>query len=203
MSKRSGASKEAADFSATFARVCEIVDELKPDWHGHQEKGLEIRYRTGQALNGILGPPDQRLAYGQQVFEKVAEELHISRPELSWMRRFAFEFESLEVLGCQHPDCVYWAQVKEVLKQIRRRQRPKVKAEPRESHKVIRTLIKSVSAAAEAAKLLTSEGFTAEEEQRQQIRESLAELARALRNTGVDLLDTAFADELEVLSVAG
>jgi len=93
----------------------QLVNSLVKLWRRHEERGLELRWTTGQRLNVRLGLPTTRLAHGEEVLKKVAEQLQIAESELSRMRWFAHRFESVTTFREAHPEVRSWSKVKELL----------------------------------------------------------------------------------------
>jgi hypothetical protein len=98
------------------------LDQLAEMWASHQQRGLEIRFRTGKLLNEQFNAPSTRQARGAEVMKQAAERLRIALSELSRMRNFASLFESLEEFVRQHGTKT-WTEVKALL--------PKLKAKPK------------------------------------------------------------------------
>ena len=95
------------------------LTELTKLWSQHHRKGLEVRHQTGLLLNGEFGPPTVRQAYGSAKLKRYSARLRVAESELSRMRWFAKQFESLADLKARHPEVKTWTQVKELLVSLR------------------------------------------------------------------------------------
>jgi len=97
----------------------QLLGQLAEKWRSHHGVDLEIRHETGKLLNDHYGPPSKRQKRGEGVLKEAAERLQTDESELSRMRRFAFSFESVEVLKEKHPEATTWTAVKALLPKLK------------------------------------------------------------------------------------
>jgi len=95
------------------------LGQLAEKWRSHHGAGLEIRHETGKLLNDRYGPPSKRQKRGEEVLKQAVKLLQTDESELSRMRRFAFSFESVEVLKEKHPEATTWTAVKALLPKLK------------------------------------------------------------------------------------
>jgi hypothetical protein len=131
----------------------ELLAKLVELWSRHRRAGLEVRLATGQLLNEELGEPAGRQSYGDGVLKACAAKLGLAVSELSRMRCFAANYESLDDLAQRHPEVTTWTQVKSLLPALRCRKEgmesitkaPKADVVPTPSRTPVRRVIKTLS----------------------------------------------------------
>jgi len=125
----------------------QLIDELVALWHSHQERGLHLRWQTGDMLNRRLGPPDKRLAHGKQVLKTAAEKLQIGESEVSRMRWFAALFGSAKDFQEARPEVRSWTKVKKVLPDLIAARRGRKKTSPCRKNAVATRVLRSLTTA--------------------------------------------------------
>jgi len=95
-----------------------LLNELLPLWQDHQNRGLDLRHRTGARINAVYGPPTERQAYRGATLQRHSEMLGVSESDISRMRWFAHHFSSVEDLKTKHPTATSWTKVKTLIAQL-------------------------------------------------------------------------------------
>ncbi len=114
----------------TDLEVAELISQLTQLWTPHEDDGLRVRHSTGCRINDLIGPPSKRLRYGDGVLNQVADQIHVSRSELSRMRKLAEVYSDLDAFRVSHPKCNTWSQVKAHLATLVPTGSPKAVAPP-------------------------------------------------------------------------
>jgi hypothetical protein len=84
-------------------------------WQSHESDGIDLRFETGKFLLDMIGPPQHRQKYGNEVMLKVSVRLSVSVSELSRMRSFAHLCPNLAEFRETHPEHNSWTKIKALL----------------------------------------------------------------------------------------
>jgi hypothetical protein len=95
--------------------VARAIKQMADLWKPHQHQGITRRHEMGRLINRLIGPPTCRQKYGLGVTKRLSEELHISRPEISRLRKFAHHVVDLEEFLRDHGDLNSWTKIKQYL----------------------------------------------------------------------------------------
>jgi hypothetical protein len=140
------------------------LGELAQRWQSHDGNDLALRLDTGALLNGFYGDPTRRQARGKGVLKQAAERLRKTEAELCQLRWFAYRFGSVKVLQQRHPGVTNWTQVRDLLAELRQRDRkgdPSTRKAPTTPlSEVTRPLRKLTSAFARLGNELSEKGRT-------------------------------------------
>ena len=104
--------QSTSDADATAVR---LLQELRPLWQEHRERGLEIRHQMGRQLNMRLGSLGLRREYIRHVIRTIAADLRVETREIAKMRQFDDMFESVRQMHELHPEDQTWSDVARLL----------------------------------------------------------------------------------------
>ncbi|MEP0429132.1 hypothetical protein [Rhodopirellula bahusiensis] len=93
----------------------ELLEKLTASWKPFQRQGLEVRFKMGKLLNEKLGPPKARQQHGLGTIKRISEELQIDKSDISRLRRFAAQADSLDEFCSLHPTVGSWTKVRNLL----------------------------------------------------------------------------------------
>ena len=110
-----GSKLDIASATANAMDVAELVARCREVWGANQSRDLEARHELGKLLNDRLGSPEERQKYGTKAAQEVADDLKMSRSELSRMRQFAAQYPDFDAFRKRKPNCTNWSQVKQAL----------------------------------------------------------------------------------------